>query len=218
MSTSSPVAFLLIDLLRTDPARYVAIVSTLVLSITLHELGHAYAAVRQGDDTPRLLGRLTLDPLVQMGPQSLLMAALVGMAWGVTPVNPANFRSRYGDALVALAGPLVNLSLAVISLTLLALLLRGQGGLDALEHGNNLLMFLSVFGALNMLLCLFNLLPIPPLDGATVVSDFVPGFRRLRALPEAQPWFFGALIVAVVVLPVHEVAFDIAVAYVRLWL
>jgi Zn-dependent protease len=212
---------LFIELLSKDPAFYVSVLATLVFSITLHELGHAMAAVRQGDDTPRLLGRLTLDPMVQMGPASLIMAALLGMAWGVTPVNPANFRSRHGDAIVAFAGPLVNLALALISLTVLALLLRGkpEAELVAATTGrNNLHMFLLVFGSWNMILFVFNMLPIPPLDGATVLGDFVPAFGRLRFIPEAQPWFLAALIGAVVLLPIGEVAMRISGRYLALWL
>lgn len=214
-----------IEWLGKDPAYYVSVLATIVLSVTLHELGHGFAALRQGDETPRLLGRMTLDPLVQMGPQSLMMAALLGIAWGVMPVNPSRFKSRRGESIVAFAGPAVNLVLGLIGLTALALVLRSQlqgaqddPGLLLGEGRSNLVLFLTVFGSINMLLFVFNLLPIPPLDGATVLADFVPGFRRLRSLPEAQPWFLGMLLVAFLVLPVHEWAMALSSAYLRLWL
>ncbi len=219
--TVTPLGALFIELLTKDPAWYVSVLATVVLSVTLHELGHAYAALRQGDETPRLLGRLTLDPLVHMGPQSLFMAAFLGIAWGVTPVNPSRFRGRHGESLVAFAGPAVNLVLALIGLTALALVLRAAGpaGLRvALGDRNNLHLFLLVFGITNLLLFLFNMLPIPPLDGSTIAADFLPGYRRLAGLPEAQPWFMAAAIAALLLLPLSDWAGELAARYVALWM
>ncbi len=204
-----------IQTLSTDPVYYVSWLASVVLSVTLHELGHVFAALRQGDDTPRLMGRVTLDPMVHMGLSSLLMAALIGLAWGVTPTNPSAFRGRHGRAYVAFAGPLVNLLLAFIALTALALLLRDATP-DAMRS-NNLFRFLSILGGLNLILFLFNMLPIPPLDGASIVGDFSPGFDRLRYLPEAQPWFLAALFGAVILLPLGRIAMELGLAYVLLF-
>lgn len=210
-----------IETLTRDPAYYVSVLATIVFSVTLHELGHAFAAIRQGDDTPRLLGHVTLDPLVHMGPQSLFMAALLGIAWGATPVNPARFRSRRGETLVAFAGPAVNLVLALIALTALALVVRAAG-MDAphiaATQRNNLHLFLLVFGVTNLLLFLFNLLPIPPLDGGAILADLVPGFRALTRRPEAQPWFMAAALLALLVLRIDVLAAELAGRYLRLWL
>jgi Zn-dependent protease len=206
-----------IQTLSSDPAFYVCWLASLVLSITLHELGHVFAALRQGDDTPRQMGRVTLDPLVHMGWVSLLTAALLGLAWGVTPVNERAFRGRRGRAYVAFGGPAVNLVLALIGLTVLALVARSSDT-TALLHRSNLTLFLSVFGSLNLLLFVFNMLPIPPLDGASILADFVRPFDRLRHLPEAQPWFFAALIGAVMLLPLQQVAMKAASLYLSLWL
>ena len=76
------------------------VIFTVVISIVLHELAHGWAAIWQGDDTPKQAGHMTPDPMVHMGGMSLLMLALVGMAFGAMPVNPRNFRSRYGDCLL----------------------------------------------------------------------------------------------------------------------
>ena len=212
---------LFIQNLTEDPVYYFSVLFTVVLSITLHELGHVWAALRQGDETPRLLGHVTWDPLVHMGPTSLFLAAFVGIAWGLTPVQPANFRSRRGEAIVAAAGPAVNLVLGLLGLTLLALWTRESGlePADLLrgEGRNNLALFLLVFGATNLMLFLLNLLPLPPLDGATVVGDFAPGFRRMRHQPELQPWFLVALIAALMLLPIHRIALQISAFYLRLW-
>ena len=89
------------------------VVVTVIISIVLHELAHGWAAIWQGDDTPKMAGHMTADPMVHMGGMSLLMLALVGMAFGAMPVNPRNFRSRFGDALVSAAGPAMNFLLAL---------------------------------------------------------------------------------------------------------
>ena len=80
-------------------------------SITLHELGHGWAAMRVGDQTPRLTGHMTWNPIVHMGPVSLVLFALLGLCWGAMPVDPSRFRGKHADAKVAFAGPMMNFSL-----------------------------------------------------------------------------------------------------------
>ncbi len=161
-----------IDNLVQDPAYYVTVVVCVTTSIVLHELGHGAAALAQGDDTPRVTGHMTLNPIVHMGPLGLGLLFIVGIAFGVMPVNPGRFRSPYGDAIVAAAGPLVNAVLAVVSLSLLAVCIRlgiptEVGGVDPLW----------IMGLLNCVLALFNLVPVAPLDGSAVLANFVPAYR-----------------------------------------
>ena len=85
-----------------------------IFSITLHELGHGWAAIRVGDDTPVRTGHMSMNPLVHMGATSLIVFAVVGIAWGAMPVNPSRFRGKHADALVAAAGPAINVGLFVI--------------------------------------------------------------------------------------------------------
>ncbi len=172
------------------PVFFFSVITTVIVSITLHELGHAYAAIAQGDDTPRLAGRLTLNPLAHMGIVSIVVLFVVGIAWGSTPVNPSRFRSRHGDALVSIAGPAVNLVLALLGLTALGLWIR-FGGVAEEGPAKNFQIFLQLFGTWNIVLLLFNLLPLPPLDGSAVVASFVPPYRRLIRNPDNQ----GALFV-----------------------
>ncbi len=156
-----------------------------VFSICLHELAHGWTAIKLGDDTPRLAGHMTWNPLVHMGPYSLLMFVFIGIAWGAMPVNPNKLRGRYADAIVSLAGPLMNLSLAIISL--ICLMLWGplsQGHLissvtipDPLA--TNLQTFFHLGAMLNIVLMLFNLLPVPPLDGGRILMDVMPSYRRM---------------------------------------
>jgi Zn-dependent protease len=209
-----------LEYLTQDPAFYVVVLFTIVCSVTLHELGHVFAALQQGDETPRLLGRVTLDPLVHMGPSSLILAALAGIAFGATPVNPSRFKNLHGDAWVSFAGPLVNILLALTALTTLGIWMRVNGQ-TTVELGsptrNNLHLFLFVFGQWNVVLAMFNLLPIPPLDGSSVVASYVPSYRRIAHLPEAQPWGFALVLIVALVTPIFRWGAEIAFAFVRLF-
>lgn len=172
-----------------EPMFYMMVITTVMVSIVLHELAHGVAALRQGDDTPRRLGHLTLNPLVHMGGFSMMLLFLVGIAWGVMPVNPARFRSRYGEAIVAAAGPLTNLTLALVALTALALWVHHQPEAPT-QFGENARFFLNVFGQWNLVLCLFNLAPVPPLDGSAILANFHHGYARIAFDPaHQQTWW-----------------------------
>ena len=101
-----------------------------VFSVCLHEYAHARAALWQGDATAAEQGHLTLNPLKQMGPMSLIMLLIIGIAWGAVPVNPGRMRHRYSDALVSFAGPATNLALFLVSSLLFAFsaLMFAKGG------------------------------------------------------------------------------------------
>lgn len=168
-----------------------------ILSITLHELAHGWAALWQGDDTPRRLNRMTANPLVHMGQWSLLFFALMGIAWGVMPVDPARFRwGRQGRVVVSGAGPAMNLLIALVTLTLLAgWLVFGSAGSPLRD---NVATFLFTGGWLNILLALFNLLPIPPLDGSSILSGL--SFRVYRFYQQPQSQMLGMFVVIVIIL------------------
>ena len=105
----------------------VAWIFWVIASITLHELAHGWAALYEGDDTPKITGRMTANPVVHMGMTSLIVFLLLGIAWGLMPVNPQRFRhKKLGRIIVAAAGPIMNLLLAVITLTTLAFVIEEQ--------------------------------------------------------------------------------------------
>jgi Zn-dependent protease len=165
--------------LFTDSQFFLWWIAIAVFSVCLHELLHALAAHYEGDDTAKQRGYFTLNPLVHMGPQSLVILLLTGMCWGLCPVNPRNFRHRYGDALVAFAGPFANLLLMVgFSLGSLGFAFAAQKGLisDVLLH--NLVRFCAVASRANAAFFLLNMIPLPPLDGHTIVADFFPKVRE----------------------------------------
>ena len=164
-----------------------------IFSITLHELGHGWAAIWQGDDTPRETGHMTWNPLVHMGPWSLIMFALIGIAWGLMPTDPSRYRSgRRGRVIVAVAGPVINIGLAFIALTALGLWVRF--GATGSEFDLKLVTFLSTGGMLNILLAGFNLLPIPPLDGSQILMGLSWRFYQWYNHPMVRQYaFFGIL-------------------------
>ena len=151
-----------------------------ILSVAVHEFGHAWAANRLGDPTPRLQGRLTLSPLHHIDPLGTIVMPLIMaftaaplFAWG-RPVqyNPAalsrRFSMRTGQMFVAVAGPTMNLLMAL----LISVVIVAAGRLDAPPHLLNALFRYIV--QLNISLMIFNLLPIPPLDGGSVLAWALP--------------------------------------------
>jgi Zn-dependent protease len=162
----APPMFRFLDLAFSDPLAYATIVFALVGSIVLHELGHALVATWEGDPTPKIRGHLTWNPVVHMGWISIGLIALMGIGWGMTPVDRRAFRHRrWGDVLVSFAGPAVNLFLAFVGALVLVLAARGGAVLDG-----PVVRLWAVVLEVNTLLFLFNMIPVPPLDGFGVID------------------------------------------------
>jgi Zn-dependent protease len=161
------VEFGLLSLLRTDPVVFLMLVAALIGAISMHEYAHALAADLQGDRLPRALGRLTINPLKHLDPLGTLCLVLVGFGWG----KPVEFRpqalssKRFGAAIVALAGPFMNLALALAAAFAFVAVGRPLGAVG---------LFLQLFFAINVFLAVFNLLPLPPLDGSRLLTIFLP--------------------------------------------
>ena len=162
-----------------------------VVSVSVHEFGHAFVADRLGDRIPRLQGRLTLSPIAHIDPIGTLAVPLLGalvaglplFAWG-KPVqtNPANYTRRLsrrtGSMLVAAAGPFMNLVLAVISSLAIVALARAGVLSPALQRG-----LIGYIVVLNLVLLFFNLIPLGPLDGAAVLAGLLPpSMQRIAEL------------------------------------
>jgi len=182
---------LFISELFANPAFYVTWVIVVAFSICVHEYCHAYVALCEGDDTAFRSGHLSMNPLVVMGHKSLIMLAIVGLAWGAVPVNRSKFRHRYGAALVSFAGPGANLVLAVVFAFLSALVVRFVGAGPVKESYGDML---RVGCWANSALFILNMLPIPLLDGWDVYSYIIPPMRRAGRL------FHGETAWAVVIL------------------
>jgi Zn-dependent protease len=161
----------MLDLLRQSPLTFVLLAISLVGAISLHEFAHALAADLQGDRMPRALGRLTLNPAKHLDPLGTLCIVLVGFGWGKpVPFRPEALSSkRFGAAIVALAGPAMNLALAVAS----AFAIRFSG-----LFGGSVWNFMQLFLTINVWLAVFNLIPVPPLDGSRLLTIFLPPAKQ----------------------------------------
>ena len=188
-SLGDPLAFLQSLVLK---------IPALLLAVTLHEVAHGWVADRLGDPTARLAGRLTLNPLPHIDPFGALAFILAGFGWAKpVPVNPRNLRHPVRDmAVVGLAGPVSNFLVAFVALVLLELVARGGAGLPSVA--------VPLFGVLrwvylyNLALGIFNLIPLPPLDGGHFLPYLLPrgSWSLLRQFEQYGPILLLILVVS----------------------
>lgn len=209
--------------MNPDLGEVALLVAVIVPSVILHEVSHGWAALAFGDDTAKRAGRLTLNPVAHIDPfGTVILPLLLALSgFGVfgfakpVPVNPRRMRNpRQHSLYVSLAGPAMNIAIAMVA----AAMLRSTSGV--LIRGDSFFLEDTLFvrvlfftGLLNVLLALFNLLPIPPLDGSAVVERllperWLPRYHRLRAYS-----MVGLLVVVLFVLP----RLDASVAEPALW-
>jgi Zn-dependent protease len=156
-------------------------IPALLIALTFHEYAHALVAVKLGDPTPRLLGRLSLNPVAHLDPIGLIMLWLFKFGWAKpVPINPSYFaNSRKGMMLVSLAGPGANILLALLTALVIGLLMK----LQLLTGVWSKVLYLTY--SYNLVFAIFNLVPVPPLDGSKILSSLLPGpqayaFERLE--------------------------------------
>ena len=144
----------------------------LLLALVLHEYAHARVAVAMGDFTPKLTGRLTLNPMAHIDPIGLLMLLVCRFGWAKpVMVNPRNFKDmKKGNILVALAGPAANFLTAFVTLFIMMMLFK-MGMLNTV----GIKTVLSMIVLFNINFGIFNLIPLPPLDGSKILLEFLPG-------------------------------------------
>jgi Zn-dependent protease len=174
---------------RIDIGYIAAALPAILIALSLHEFGHAAMATKMGDPTPRLQGRLTLNPLAHLDPMGTIFIIMTliggfGFGWG-KPVqtNPAYYSNyRTGRILVAIAGPAMNLCQAMLGIGITYVMFLGSVVIPAFIHT-----FLMAFIMINIALMLFNLLPIPPLDGGHVLEMMLP-WEQQRAFQKFAPY------------------------------
>jgi Zn-dependent protease len=177
-----------------DPVGFLGFIIAIALGITVHEFMHAYTAHRMGDDTARHMGRLTLDPRAHLDLWGSLLIVLLGFGYGKpVPVSEGRLRNPMAYALVAVAGPLTNVALAAV----FALPLR-FGAAGVVGGGYERVLELVVI--YNCLLAIFNLIPIPPLDGSKVVYGLLPP-RQAYAWRTYEQYGPFILLAAIFLLP-----------------
>lgn len=186
----------------------------IILGLTFHEFAHGWAANRLGDRTARDMGRLTINPVAHVDPIGFLLLFLVGFGWAKpVPVNPYNFRGeiKQGMLLVSLAGPATNVLLAIASAVVLGLFYNQQWPY-----------FVEIMDkmiVINIVLAVFNLIPVPPLDGSKILAGILPGRQEwLEQLERFGPillivlLFTGVIgyVFSFLVNPIYRVLYELA--------
>ncbi len=191
--------------IQTDPLLFIFSLLSLIIAISVHEFSHAIVADRLGDPTPQLQGRVTLNPMAHIDLLGIAMILLVGFGWG-KPVqfDPFNLRHPRKDAaFISIAGPLSNLIMALVGAGLFHLLLNTvYTSMSESIYSvavNILLNFLVTFVLMNIRLCVFNLIPIHPLDGFKIVGGFL-------SREYAKQWYelerYGFIFLIIMLLPI----------------
>jgi Zn-dependent protease len=189
-------------MLSLSPADLITRVLILLIVFPAHELAHALAATRMGDPTPREHGRLTLNPFKHLDLVGSMLFVFVGVGWASTPINPENFgeNRRVKMGFVALVGPLTNLALAVVGVIPFYIFHWIPTTVSANQYYPDPAYFFSLFVFLNLLLAVFNLIPIAPLDGAQVLGALLGGVAA-QGFDAFQKFGPFALVILVFILP-----------------
>jgi len=173
-------------MLNLSPAELVQAVLIVVVSLTFHEYGHSLVAISLGDDTPRREGRLTLNPIAHIDFVGFILLVLAGFGWAKpVRIDPRALRKpRRDEILISLAGPAANLVLALVLASLLSLFLHvaeASSGFAAQRLAVGVFNFVTRAVAINVGLAIFNLLPLPPLDGSHVITTWLARFDAALA-------------------------------------
>ncbi len=189
---------------------------TLIFALTFHEFGHAYVAKLFGDRTAEFSGRLTLNPVAHIDPIGLLMVMMIGFGYAKpVPTNPRNFTSKKADLWVSAAGPGMNLLLAVIAINIYHL---GLSMGWEVFFGYTARTFFEIFTVINLVLMLFNLIPLGPLDGHYILPHFLPtelAYKyRIYNAKYGQYFLLGLIALSFLGIPVFSYVFAIGKAMV----
>ncbi|MBY0596122.1 site-2 protease family protein [Bacillus bingmayongensis] len=189
------------DQLFRYPLHQIPLVAmAIIIALSVHEFAHAYVAYKFGDDTAKRQGRLTLSPMAHLDPIGMIAVLIIGFGWArPVPVNPYNFKKpRLAGVLVSIAGPISNLILATIGLILFVCLHNFQiFTMIPVAVLTTLNEFFTIFIFLNIALFVFNLLPIPPLDGYRVIEDLAPANVRAKMTQYEK---YGAIVLLILVI------------------
>jgi Zn-dependent protease len=189
--------------------RIILVAPPILLALTVHECAHAWVAYRMGDPTAKMLGRITLNPIKHLDPFGTIALFLSGMfGWAKpVPINPRNFRDiSKGMMWVALAGPLANVTLAVLfSIVYKLFLIAAPAMLESMPGIFSPLFLMVKFSVLiNISLAVFNMIPIPPLDGSKVLANLLPPDKAF-AFSRIEPYGFFILILLIMSGATHRI-------------
>jgi len=178
---------ILLQLLFLDPVIFFIILISIILAISLHEYSHAWMAYFLGDSTAKQQGRLTINPFAHLDPIGTIVILISGFGWGrPVPFNPNNLKNRkWGSTLVGLAGPFSNFFMASI----VGLIMRFFPNLDPAFK-----IYFSLFVWINLTLGIFNLMPIPPLDGSHIFLSVAPEKVKIFFIQNSIFLFIGLVL------------------------
>lgn len=202
----------LLNLVLTLPA--------VLIAITFHEYAHAWAADKLGDDTPRRQGRLTLNPLAHLDPIGSVLLVFAGFGWGKpVQVNPRNYNRNMSmtkaDALVSFAGPAMNFILAIIFMIIYYSIVKFAPNFGFETIGQVILALISIIISINIGLGVFNLIPLPPLDGSKILNHFLSYNARDWMARNEFYFYIGFLLLWItglasyIVSPIVRVVFEL---------
>jgi Zn-dependent protease len=181
-----------------SPSQIIQLVIIVVMCLTVHEFAHSLVAIALGDDTPRRQGRLTLNPLAHIDLVGFIMLMVVGFGWAKpVQINSANLKKpRRDEILISLAGPASNLVFAMLAVVVVWLVLATHAlasQSSILAFGN----FMVMLAVINISLAVFNMIPIPPLDGSHLVTPFL---SKLNTAAAATYFRYGSFVLLAVIL------------------
>jgi len=185
--------FLVLNILGSGTAGILAtlfMIPGVLIAITFHEFAHAWTAYKLGDETPKLQGRLNLNPMTHIDPVGIIFLIIAGFGWGKpVEINSRNFDGKYSiskaEAIVSAAGPIMNFLLAFIFMIIFYVVFYATDVAKGLSDS----VYTAIYGimystiAINIGLGVFNLIPLPPLDGSKILMHFLPY--------NAKQWFYG---------------------------
>ncbi|MNI05229.1 Peptidase family M50 [compost metagenome] len=198
------------SLFRFPIAELPFVILVLAISFTLHEFAHAYSAYKFGDRTAYEQGRVTLNPMVHLDLFGTILLLIAGFGWAKpVPVNRSKFKNpRLMSVVVSAVGPLSNLLLAFIGV-FIAVMFASFGWLNGMSVGgaDAITVFLNYLVQINLILFLFNLIPIPPLDGYRILQDVLP-LRLSYGLQKYEQWASVIFLLFVFIPPLRRVTLD----------
>lgn len=193
------------SLLSSEGALFYFVISIpgLLIAITFHEFAHAFAADRLGDDTPRRQGRLNLNPFKHLDLFGTIMLVFAGFGWGKpVQINPSNFNRKFSlakaEAIVAAAGPIMNFILAFIFEIIVCAIAKFAPEFYVTNGGVILTLILEYIVTINLGLGVFNLIPLPPLDGSKILGGFLP--YKAKDWMDSHAQIFGIVFIALWIL------------------
>lgn len=212
---------IILNLMGMSQLEWIALLLTVpgvLIAITFHEFAHAFAATKLGDDTPSSQGRLNLNPLSHIDPIGFVLLLFVGFGWGKpVSINPRNFDRKYsqitGEAIVAAAGPIMNFLIAIVLTLIYCAIFKFASVFVMTKVGSIIALIIQYTIIMNLGLGIFNLIPLPPLDGSKVLVKFLPYNGKQWLYEHEQIFYIIFLVIWITGIAGHIISPILDVSY-----